>query len=47
MTNRIALVFALFLLGLFCIDRFAYDGAALFFLVRKLVDLIEYVAFWR
>lgn len=47
MTNRIALVFALLLLGLLCIDRVACDGDALFFLVRKLFDLIDYVAFWR
>ena len=47
MTNRIAVSLAFFVAALFVLDRFAYEGAAAFFVVQKFVDLVEYVAFWR
>lgn len=47
MTNWIALTLAglCLLAGLY--DWVANDGAALLFLARKFVDLVDWVAFWR
>jgi hypothetical protein len=47
MTNRIALGLGVTLLGLFCLDAFAFDWTASLFLGSKLVDFIDYIAFWR
>ena len=46
MTNRIALVIGIVLAAGIAADAFANDGAALTFLSRKFVDLIEWVKFW-
>jgi hypothetical protein len=46
-TNRIALGIALLLGAAMLADYALNDGAALFFLARKFLDLIEWVAFWR
>jgi hypothetical protein len=47
MTNRIAIVLVLLILGGLAYDVLRNDLSGLVFLVRKLVALIEYLAFWR
>lgn len=47
MTNRIALWLGLILAAGIGADFALNNGAALFFLARKFLDLIEWVAFWR
>ncbi|MFN6924296.1 MAG: hypothetical protein ACK4P8_01450 [Tabrizicola sp.] len=47
MTNRIALWLALLIAAGIAADFTLNDGTALFFLARKFLDLIEWVAFWR
>jgi hypothetical protein len=46
-TNRIALVLALALAGAVVVDLTLTGGAALLFLARRFVVLVEWVAFWR
>ncbi|CUK06907.1 glyceraldehyde-3-phosphate dehydrogenase [Shimia thalassica] len=47
MTNPIAVFLALFIFAGLGYDLIWMDGQATLLLVRKLVDLIEWVAFWR
>lgn len=47
MTNRIALWLGGFLIFLILADVLADDGRILLFLAKKIVDLVQYVAFWR
>jgi uncharacterized membrane protein YobD (UPF0266 family) len=47
MTDRIALSLAVIIVLLILADVTLNGAAALTFLLRKLVDMIEYVAFWR
>ncbi|WP_169052340.1 hypothetical protein [Tabrizicola sp. YIM 78059] len=47
MTNRIALWLGLVLLAGIGADLAFNDAAALVFLARKFLELIEWVAFWR
>ena len=47
MSNRIALIVAAVILTVILLDIVLDGSAALLFLLRKLVDMIEYVAFWR
>ncbi len=47
MTNRIALLLALALAALFAADHFWLGLGLPTFLGRRLLDLIEYIAFWR
>ncbi|MFK7876746.1 MAG: hypothetical protein AB8B71_13360 [Paracoccaceae bacterium] len=47
MTNTLALVLGLILLGGVAYDTMSHDGAGLLFLARKFTDLIEWLAFWR
>ena len=47
MTNRIAVVLVLLIALGFGYDMLRNDGAALLFLARKFMGLIEYLAFWR
>ena len=47
MTNRLAIVLAILIAALMILDLTMNNGAALFFLVRKVVDLIDYLVFWR
>lgn len=47
MTNTIAFWLAVLILGFFAIDFFFLEDNMFLFLGRKLVDLLEYVAFWR
>jgi hypothetical protein len=46
-TDRIALIIGLVIVGAILADLFANGGEALFFLSRKFVDMVEYLAFWR
>ena len=47
MTNRIALVLVILLAGAIWFDQSMNEGAWTVFLGRKLVDLVDWVAFWR
>lgn len=47
MTNRIALVLGLLLVGAIALDLFLYDSRHLIFVGKKLFDLTEWMAFWR
>ncbi len=47
MTNIIALWLALIIAALLAFDYFQYDWANTVFLLRKLLELIEWLAFWR
>ncbi|MGR3462017.1 MAG: hypothetical protein ACU0AX_07870 [Roseovarius sp.] len=47
MTNRIAIVLVLLILAAVAYDVQNNDHGGLLFLARKLLDLIEYLAFWR
>ena len=47
MTDRIALILGIVIVALCALDLFANGGEVLFFLARKLFDLVEYLAFWR
>jgi hypothetical protein len=47
MTNTIALYLGLVVLAGLGLDIFLNDGQTLLFVTRKLLGLIEYVAFWR
>jgi hypothetical protein len=47
MTNQIAIGLGLLILAGVGLDLFLYDGVSLLFLMRKLTDLIEWLAFWR
>jgi hypothetical protein len=46
-TDRIALVLGVVLLGAIALDVLANGGAALLFLMRKFFVFIEFLAFWR
>lgn len=47
MTDRLALVLALLILGLAALDLGLVQGGATLLILRKLSRLVEYVAFWR
>jgi hypothetical protein len=47
MTNTIALYLGLAILAGIGLDLVANDGAALLFLARKFIVLVEWVVFWR
>ena len=47
MTNRLAVWIGLILLAAAIADFALNGGSAVTFLVRKFLDLIEWVAFWR
>jgi hypothetical protein len=47
MTNRIAFTLAALILAFFVADHFWFQLGAPLFLARKLLDLVEYLAFWR
>ncbi|HEY9020767.1 MAG: hypothetical protein QUV10_15395 [Paracoccaceae bacterium] len=47
MTNQIAIGLGLLIVAGLGLDAVLYDGANLLFLLRKLADLIEWLAFWR
>ena len=47
MTNRIALALGAMILLALGYDLLLDDMAGLLFLARKMLDLIDYLAFWR
>lgn len=47
MSDRSALIFALSLLGAVLADLALNSGVIVFFLLLKIADLVEYLAFWR
>ncbi|WP_435704699.1 hypothetical protein [Yoonia sp.] len=47
MTNTIAIWLAVLIIVLLGIDYVLYDWASTIFLLRKFLDLIGWVAFWR
>ena len=47
MTNQIAIGLAVFILGFLALDYFVLHLDALTFILRKLIELIRFIAFWR
>lgn len=47
MTNTIAVVLGVLILGAMAIDVMLYGNEHLLFLSRKFADFIEWLAFWR
>lgn len=47
MTNTLAILLGLFIVGGIFIDVFLFESENIVFLVKKLADLIEWMAFWR
>ena len=47
MTNRIALVLGVILVALIVLDLVLTGSQTLLFLGKRLMDLIEWMAFWR
>lgn len=47
MTNRIALILAVLLIGAVAVDVSLFGTEHLIFLSKKMLDLIEWLAFWR
>ena len=47
MTNTIAVFLGIFIIGMFAYDDFMLNSDLPQFLMRKLIDLTEYIAFWR
>lgn len=47
MTNRIALVLGLIIIGAIVVDYVYYGTEHIVFLAKKMNELIEWLAFWR
>ena len=47
MTNQIAIGLGLLIVAGLGLDAVLYDGENLLFLMRKMAELIEWLAFWR
>jgi len=47
MTNQIAIFLGLMIVAGFGIDWAVFGGDNILFLLRKLADMIEWMAFWR
>ncbi len=47
MTNRIANVLGLIIVGAILLDVFLYGSEHLIFLGKKFAELVEWIAFWR
>ncbi len=47
MTDRLAIILGAILALLIATDLFANGGGVLLFLARKMLDLMEYLIFWR
>jgi hypothetical protein len=47
LTNVIAFWLIVLILGAGAADLMLNDGTALYFIARKFLDLVEWVAFWR
>jgi hypothetical protein len=46
-TNRLAFVLALLIVTALAADVMLDDSKAVMFLLRKFVDMVEWLAFWR
>ncbi|WP_296424342.1 hypothetical protein [Yoonia sp.] len=47
MTNAIALFLAALIIGFLALDHYVLAWGAPEFLMRRLIELIDYIAFWR
>ncbi|WP_168798006.1 hypothetical protein [Pacificoceanicola onchidii] len=47
MTNRLAVILGLIIVGAVAADYAVYGNEHLLFLARKFFDLLQWVAFWR
>ncbi len=47
MTNRLAIVLGAVIVGLIVLDLVLFGTEHLVFLSKKIIDLIEWMAFWR
>ncbi|MGL4320113.1 MAG: glyceraldehyde-3-phosphate dehydrogenase [Paracoccaceae bacterium] len=47
MSNRAAIILASVVIGALLLDRILNAGDATMFMLRKMFDLVEYIAFWR
>ncbi|WP_227267882.1 hypothetical protein [Roseobacter weihaiensis] len=47
MTNRIAVYLGAFLIGMILLDILVFGTEHIVFLTKKLLELIEWMAFWR
>jgi len=47
LSDRSVLIFAICVFGAILADNVLNDGGIVFFLMLKLADLVEYLAFWR
>ena len=47
MTDRLAIILGAIVALLIAADLFANGGGVLVFLARKMLDLMEYLIFWR
>ncbi len=47
MTNRIAIVLGLIIIGAIVVDYVFYGTEHAIFLAKKMTELIEWLAFWR
>lgn len=47
MTNRIAFVLGLLIIGAIVVDYVYYGTEHIVFLAKKMTELIEWLAFWR
>mgnify|MGYP001793379011 len=47
MTNKTAIFLGILILSFFAVDHARYNWDMTTFLLRKLLDLIEYLAIWR
>lgn len=47
MTNRLAIILGLLIIGGIVADLMLNDGVALLFLAKKFAEFLEWIAFWR
>lgn len=47
MTNQLATILGILIAGALLFDVVINGGASIVFLIQKLLELIEWVAFWR
>jgi hypothetical protein len=47
MNSQISIVLALVTVALLCLDMFFFGWDGTVFLLRKMAELIEWLAFWR
>ncbi|MGL4309582.1 MAG: hypothetical protein ACRCSU_03770 [Paracoccaceae bacterium] len=47
MTDRFLIALGLLILALVALDLFANGGEVLVFLTRRIIELTEYLIFWR